>query len=66
MLKYPALLCWLMLLLPTMAGAENHGDRSLDSGKNHGPVPVILLEVQQLPDLNIPVQDIWRFASMVN
>lgn len=51
-----SLLSWLMLLLPSVMAA-NHGDRSrdlADASANHGPVPMVHLEAEQLPDLNIP------------
>lgn len=52
---------WLPLILVMMSvlplAAQNHGDRSrdlADMSANHGPVPMIHLEVEQLPDLNTP------------
>ena len=51
-----SLLSWLMLLLPSVMAA-NHVDRSrdfADTSANHGPVPMIHLEAEPLPDLNIP------------
>lgn len=46
-----------MMISVLPVAAQNHGDRSrdlADVSANHGPVPMIHLEVEQLPNLNIP------------
>ena len=51
----PLILSLLSVVLPV--AAQDHGDRSrdlADVSANHGPVPMIHLKAEQLPDLNIP------------